>query len=89
MPNLIGSYASAYVTYNLIVLIGPCNRHPNIQSHKGTKPQSHNDTYAQTTDKWAIFSKKLNKQTIKPTLFHRKIHLVAAPYIATLRSVYA
>ena len=32
-------YPSTHSTFNLI---GPCNRHPNIQSHK--------DTYAQTTD---------------------------------------
>ena len=44
--NLIGSYASTHSTFNLI---DPCNRHPNIQSHK--------DTYAQTTDILAIFSK--------------------------------
>ena len=31
-----------------INLIGSCNKHPNIQSHK--------DTYAHTTDIWAIFS---------------------------------
>ena len=32
--NLIGSYASTHSTFNLI---GPCDKHPNIQSHKATK----------------------------------------------------
>ena len=32
--NLIGSYVSTHSTFNLI---GPCNRHPNIQSQKATK----------------------------------------------------
>ena len=36
---IIGTYASTHSTFNLI---GPCNKHPNIQSHK--------ETYAQTTD---------------------------------------
>ena len=44
--NLIGSYAS---THSTLTLIGPCNTHPNIQSHK--------DTYAHTTDILAIFFK--------------------------------
>ena len=29
---IIGTYASTHSTFNLI---GPCNKHPNIQSHKG------------------------------------------------------
>ena len=37
--NLIVCYASTHSTFNLL---GPCNKHPNIQSQK--------DTYAQTTD---------------------------------------
>ena len=32
--NLIGSYVSTHSTFNLI---GPCNRHPHIQSQKATK----------------------------------------------------
>ena len=32
--NLIGSYLSTYSTINLI---GPCNKHPNIQRHKDTR----------------------------------------------------
>ena len=32
--NLIGSYVSTHSTFNLI---GPRNKHPNIQSHKATK----------------------------------------------------
>ena len=32
--DLIGSYASTHSTFNLI---GSCNKHPNIQSHKATK----------------------------------------------------
>ena len=44
MQNLIGSYASTHRTFNLI---GPCKKHLNIQSHK--------NTYAQSTDIWAIF----------------------------------
>ena len=33
-----------------------CNTHPNTQSHK--------DTYAQTSDIWAIFSKKFNNACV-------------------------
>ena len=43
--NLIGSYPSTHSTFNLI---GPCNKHPNIQSHK--------DIYAETTDNKYSFS---------------------------------
>ena len=38
-PHLIGSYAPTHSTFTLI---GPCNKHANIQSDK--------DTYAHTTD---------------------------------------
>ena len=44
--NLIGSKAS---THGNFILIGPFNTHPYRQSHK--------DTYAYTTDIWAIFFK--------------------------------
>ena len=46
LQNLTGSYSS---THNIFNLIGSCNRNPNTQSHR--------DTYTQTTDIWAIFSK--------------------------------
>ena len=49
--DLIGSYASTHSTFNLI---GSCNEHPKIQSRK--------DTYAHTTDIWAIFFKIAQKR---------------------------
>ena len=61
--NLIGSSASTHTTFNLI---GPCNKHPKIQSHK--------DANAQTTDIWAIFSKWVKNMQLKnnPHVLHAK-----------------
>ena len=56
---IIGTYASTHSTFNLI---GPCNKHPNIQSHKGTnihmlKPLTH-ELFFQNSSK----SNRLMKQ---------------------------
>ena len=46
--DLIGSYASTHSTFTLL---GSCNKHPNIQSHK---IQSHKDTYAHTISQFFL-----------------------------------
>ena len=49
------SLVPSTVPHSTFTLIGPCNTHPNRQSHKVTKPQSQKDT----TDIRATFSKQL------------------------------
>ena len=56
--NLIGSWASTHSTFDLI---DPCNR---IQTHKAR------DTYAQTTDTWAILNKGIWHTDTKEVAWH-------------------
>ena len=67
--NLIGSYASTHSTFSFI---GPCDKHPNIQSHKATKPQSHKATKIHTTK--PLTYELFFQNTSKPNLHEMYSH---------------